>query len=75
MAWHPAHVLRQSTSEPRRKRTRNWSRLLSEEDYERVKAFFEEDLPTEKEQLAYLSHLVKISGWDDPEIDIYDDMK
>jgi hypothetical protein len=48
---------------------------LSEEDYERVKAFFEEDLPTEKEQLAYLSHLVKISGWDDPEIDIYDDMK
>jgi hypothetical protein len=49
--------------------------LLREEDYERVKSLFEEDLPTKEEQLAYLSHIVKITGWDDPEMDIYNDMK
>lgn len=49
--------------------------LLREEDYERVKSLFEEDLPTKEEQLAYLSHMVKITGWDDPEMDVYNDMK
>ena len=49
--------------------------LVREEVYDRVKALLEDDPPTITEQKAYLSHMVKITGWDDPEMDIYDDMK
>ena len=48
-------------------------------DYERVERLCSGPrlLPTEEEQLAYLAHdwSRKITGWDDPEMDIYNDMK
>jgi len=43
--------------------------------YDRVKALLEEDLPSEEEQLYFLREAGKAAGWDDPEMDIYDDMK
>jgi hypothetical protein len=49
--------------------------LVPEEIYQRVRALFEEDPPTKEEQLAFLGHFAKISGWDDPELDVYNDMK
>jgi hypothetical protein len=49
--------------------------LVREDVYDRVKALLQDDPPTIEEQKAYLSHMVKITGWDDPEMDIYDDMK
>jgi hypothetical protein len=49
--------------------------LVREEMYERVKALLEEDLPSEEEQLHFLREAGKAAGWDDPEMDIYNDMK
>lgn len=49
--------------------------LVPEEMYDRVKALLEEDLPSEEEQLYFLREAGKAAGWDDPEMDIYDDMK
>jgi hypothetical protein len=46
-----------------------------QEVYDRVKALLQDEPPTIEEQKAYLSHMVTIAGWDDPEMDIYDDMK
>lgn len=49
--------------------------LVPEDLYDRVRALFEEDPPTQREQLAFLGHFAKISGWDDSELDVYNDMK
>ncbi|HET6247123.1 MAG TPA: hypothetical protein VFE47_05430 [Tepidisphaeraceae bacterium] len=35
----------------------------------------DEGLPSLKEQKAYLTYMVKITGWDDPALDIYEDLK
>jgi hypothetical protein len=41
--------------------------------YERFKAFFEEDPITPAERSALLREFGRRAGWDDPEMDIYDD--
>jgi hypothetical protein len=43
--------------------------LLSEERYERFKAFFEEDPLSPAERLALLREAGKRAGWDAPEMD------
>ena len=47
--------------------------LISLEDYERIKPLFEEDPITEAEMRYLLAEGGKAAGWDDPEMDVYDD--
>jgi len=48
--------------------------LVRAEVYERFKSLFEEDPVTEQERLFQLQQFGKRAGWDDPEMDIYDDL-
>jgi hypothetical protein len=48
--------------------------LLKAEVYERFKSLFEEDPVTEAERTAHLQQFGKRAGWDDPAMDIYDDL-
>lgn len=48
--------------------------LLRAEVYERFKALFEEDPVTDQERLFQLQQFGKRAGWDDPEMDVYDDL-
>jgi hypothetical protein len=48
--------------------------LLRAEVYERFKALFEDDPVTEQERRFHLQEFGKRAGWDDPEMDIYDDL-
>ena len=47
--------------------------LVRTEVYERFKSLFEEDPVTEQERLFQLEQFGKCAGWDDPEMDVYDD--
>ena len=48
--------------------------LLRAEVYDRFKAIFEEDPVTEQERLFQLQSFGKRAGWDDPGMDVYDDL-
>jgi hypothetical protein len=48
--------------------------LVRAEIYERFKSLFEEDPVTEQERLFHLEQFGKRAGWDDTEMDIYDDL-
>lgn len=48
--------------------------LVRAEVYERFKSLFEEDPVTEQERLFHLMQFGKRAGWDDPEMDIYDNL-
>jgi hypothetical protein len=48
--------------------------LLPSHVYERFKALFEEDPVTERERLFQLEQFGKRAGWDDPSMDVYDDL-
>jgi hypothetical protein len=48
--------------------------LVRADVYERFKSLFEEDPVTEQERLFHLQQFGKRAGWDDPEMDIYDDL-
>ncbi|MEX0702123.1 MAG: hypothetical protein WD069_08505 [Planctomycetales bacterium] len=48
--------------------------LMRTEVYERFKALFEEDPVTEQERLFQLREFGRRAGWDDPEMDLYDDL-
>ena len=48
--------------------------LVRAEVYERFKSLFEEDPVTEQERLFQLQQFGKRAGWDDPEMDIYDEL-
>ena len=48
--------------------------LLRADTYERFKALFEEDPVTEQERLAQLQQFGRRAGWDDREMDVYDDL-
>lgn len=48
--------------------------LLRADVYERFRALFEEDPVTEKERLFQLEQFGKRAGWDDPAMDMYDDL-
>jgi hypothetical protein len=48
--------------------------LVREDLYERIKSLFEEDPVTEQERLFQLYQFGKPAGWDDPEMDVYNDL-
>ena len=48
--------------------------LVKADVYERFRSVFEEDPVTEQERLFHLQQFGKRAGWDDPEMDIYDDL-
>ena len=48
--------------------------LVQADAYERFKALFEEDPVTEQERLFQLEQFGKRAGWDDSEMDVYDDL-
>ncbi len=49
--------------------------VLAQADvYERLKSLFEEDPLSEQERLFQLEQFGKRAGWDDPEMDVYDDL-
>jgi hypothetical protein len=48
--------------------------LVRAEVYERFKSLFEEDPVTEQERLFQLEQFGKRAGWDDPEMDVYNDL-
>jgi hypothetical protein len=48
--------------------------LVRAELYERLKSLFEEDPVTERERLFQLEQFGKRAGWDDPEMDVYNDL-
>jgi hypothetical protein len=58
-------------SDPSRKAT---FVLVRADVYERFKSLFEDDPATEQERLFQLQKFGKRAGWDDPEMDVYDDL-
>lgn len=48
--------------------------LLRAQVYERFKALFEEVPVTEQERLFQLQQFGRRAGWDDPEMDVYDEL-
>ena len=48
--------------------------LVRADIYERFKSLFEEDPVTEQERLFQLPEFGKRAGWDDPEMDVYDEL-
>jgi hypothetical protein len=48
--------------------------LLRAEVYDRFRSLFEEDPITDEERLNHLQQFGRRAGWDDPAMDIYDDL-
>ena len=48
--------------------------LMRAEVYERFKALFENDPATEQERQYLLEQFGRRAGWDDPEMDVYDEL-
>jgi len=48
--------------------------LLKADVYERFKSLFEDDPVTEQEREFQLQQFGRRAGWDDPAMDIYDDL-
>jgi len=48
--------------------------LVRTEDYERFKSLFEEDPVSSQERAMHLQQFGRRAGWDDPEMNIYDDL-
>ncbi|HVA44869.1 MAG TPA: hypothetical protein VNH11_00660 [Pirellulales bacterium] len=48
--------------------------LLRAEVYDRFKSLFEEDPISQQERLYQLQQFGRRAGWDDPEMDIYDEL-
>lgn len=50
--------------------------LLRKDVYDRVKRVIEYDVSplTDEEQRAALRHVGQLAGWDDPEMDVYNDL-
>jgi hypothetical protein len=48
--------------------------LVKAELYERFKSLFEEDPVSHEERLFQLQQFGRRAGWDDPAMDIYDDL-
>lgn len=49
--------------------------LIRKDVFERVKAVVPEDLPSLDEQRRLLRRTGEMAGWDDPDMDVYDDLK
>ncbi len=61
-------------SRPVHPRTGETFALVPETVYERFKAFFEEDPLSREEQRQHLREAGRRAGWDDPEMDVYDEV-
>ena len=48
--------------------------LLRAEVYERFKSLFEEDPVSDKERQFHLQQFGRRAGWDDPAMDVYDEL-
>ena len=48
--------------------------LVRAETYDRFKAIFEAEPVTEQERLYQLEQFGRRAGWDDPEMNVYDDL-
>jgi hypothetical protein len=48
--------------------------LVQEHIYERFKSLFEEDPVTAEERLFQIQQFGKRAGWDDPAMDVYDEL-
>ena len=48
--------------------------LLRAEVYERFKSLFEDDPITVEERQSHLEQFGRRAGWDDPQMDVYDDL-
>ena len=48
--------------------------LLRAEVYDRFKSLFEEDPVSDEERLFQLQQFGHRAGWDDPEMDVYDEL-
>ena len=48
--------------------------LVQSHIYERFRSLFEEDPVTVQERLFQIQHFGKRAGWDDPEMDVYDEL-
>jgi hypothetical protein len=48
--------------------------LVKAEVYERFKSLFEEDLVTPEERRFQLDQFGRRAGWDDPAMDVYDEL-
>lgn len=48
--------------------------LVRADVYDRFKSLFEEDPVTERERLYQLEQFGRRAGWDDPEMDVYDEL-
>ena len=48
--------------------------LVRSEVYERLRSLFEEDPVTQHERLFQLEQFGRRAGWDDPEMDVYDEL-
>jgi hypothetical protein len=53
---------------------RNRYVLVSVEAYEQLKPLFEDDPVTEEERLFHLREAGRRAGWDDPAMDVYNDL-
>lgn len=47
--------------------------LISEESYERLRNILELSEPSEEEEIARIREFGRLAGWDDPEMDEYQD--
>lgn len=67
-------VLKGVAEVPRRTdpRTGKSYALVPLDEYERFKAFFEEDPLTARERAGLLREFGRRAGWDDPELDVYE---
>jgi hypothetical protein len=48
--------------------------LIAAEHFERIQALFEDVHLTKEEQLFFLREAGKRAGWDDPEMDVYNEL-
>ena len=48
--------------------------LVRADVYDRFKSLFEEDPATQRERLFQLEQFGRRAGWDDPEMDVYDEL-
>ncbi len=49
--------------------------VVRKDVFERVKAVIPDDLPSLEEQRQLLRRTGEMAGWDDPYMDVYDDLK
>jgi hypothetical protein len=47
--------------------------LVRKDVYERVREIIPDDIPSIDEQLYMLRQIGEMAGWDDPEMDVYDE--